>query len=186
MYLVVTLTHDLSWSQHVATIISKAHQRLGFIRHNLRGSPYKCRETAFIALTRSQLEYCFSIWDPILNKDSDSIEKVQRKAARWARGMYGSVSVTQLLKDLKWRPLADLRCDHRIILSYKILHGSVNTRPPPPRPWTSENQKELLELLEVFPTQTNLNVPGPRGSHHRSGIPLYSGQYPSGISCLLP
>ena len=52
----------------------------------------------------------------------------------------------------------------------------------PPRPWTLENQKEL----EVFPTQTNLNVPGPRGSHHRSGIPLYSGQYPSGISCLLP
>ena len=77
MYLGVTLTHDLSWSQHVATIVSKAHQRLGLIWHNLRGSPYKCQETAFIALTRSQLEYCSSIWDPILNKDSDSIEKVQ-------------------------------------------------------------------------------------------------------------
>ena len=129
VYLGVTLTHDLSWSQHVATIVSKAHQRLGFIRRNLRGSPYKCRETAFIALTRSQLEYCSSIWDPILNKDSDSIEKVQRKAARWARGQYGSISVTQLLKDLKWRPLADRRRDHRIILLYKILHGSVNIPP---------------------------------------------------------
>ena len=129
VYLGVTLTYDLSWSQHVATIVSKAHQRLGFIRRNLRGSPYKCRETAFIALTRSQLEYCSSIWDPILNKDSDSIEKVQRKAARWARGQYGSISVTQLLKDLKWRPLADRRRDHRIILLYKILHGSVNIPP---------------------------------------------------------
>ena len=129
VYLGVTLTHDLSWSQHVATTVSKAHQRLGFIRRNLRGSPYKCRETAFIALTRSQLEYCSSIWDPILNKDSDSIEKVQRKAARWARGQYGSISVTQLLKDLKWRPLADRRRDHRIILLYKILHGSVNIPP---------------------------------------------------------
>ena len=48
---------------------------------------------------------------------------------------------------------------------------------------TLENQKELLE---VFPTQTNSNGPGPRGSHLRFGIPLYSGQYPSGISYLPP
>ena len=40
MYLGVTLTLDLSWSQHVATIVNKAHQRLGFIRRNLRGSPF--------------------------------------------------------------------------------------------------------------------------------------------------
>ena len=53
----------------------------------------------------------------------------------------------------------------------------------PVRPWTLENQKELLE---VFPTQKNSNVPGPCGSHHRSGIPLYSRQYPSEISYLLP
>ena len=32
----------------------------------IRGSPYKRRETAYITLTRSQLEYCSSIWDPIL------------------------------------------------------------------------------------------------------------------------
>ena len=119
IYLGITLTHDLSWSQHVATIVSKAHL-LGFIRRNLRGSPYKCRETAFIAQTKSQLEYCSSIWDPILNKDSDSIEKVQRKAASWGHGQYGSVSVTQLLKDLKWRPLANRRRDHG--LSYYIKY----------------------------------------------------------------
>ena len=168
MYLGVTLTQDLSWSQHVATIVSKAHQQFCFIRHNLHGSPYKCQETTFIALTRSQLEYCSSIWDPIFNKDSDSIEKVQRKAACWARDQYGSISVTQLLKDLKWRPLADRRRDHWIILLYRILHGSVNIPPP-----TLENQKELLVM---FPTQTNSNVPGPCGSYHRSGIPLYSRQ----------
>ena len=87
---------------------------------------YKCRETAYITLTRSQLEYCSSIWDPIIIHDTDAIEKLQRKAARWARGQYGPTSIIQLLKDVKWRPFADWRRDHCIVLLYKILHGLVN------------------------------------------------------------
>ena len=121
MYLGVTLIHDLSWSQHVATIVSKAHQRLGFIRRNLRGSPYKCRETAFIALTRSQLEYCSSKY---LGPHSQQGLWLHRKGTEEGRSLGA-----WLLKDLKWRPLADRRRDHRIILLYKILQGSVNIHP---------------------------------------------------------
>ena len=114
MYLVVTLTHDFSWSKHIAIIMSKAHQWLGFIQHNLCGSPYKCHETNFMTLTRSQLEYCSSIWDHFLICDAVSIEKLQRKAAQWVPDWYGPTNATQLLKDLKWRPLADRWRDHRI------------------------------------------------------------------------
>ena len=103
MYLDVTLTHDLSWSQHIATMVSKAHQPLGFIQRNLRGSSYECRETAYIILTRAQLEYFTSIWDPILTHDSDPIEKLQRKTTQWAHGQFGPTSVTQLLKDVTRR-----------------------------------------------------------------------------------
>ena len=148
---------DIPWTmKYVATIVSKAHQRLGFIRRNLRGSTYKCRETAFIALTRSQLEYCSSISDPILNKDSDSIEKVQRKAARWARGQYGSISVTQLLapgnptlwrgvpvasmqksfgwSGRDWKPLKKLPipckfCTYRFIRYSSTCYGKVRIYP---------------------------------------------------------
>ena len=39
-------------------------------------------------------------------------------------------SVTQLLKGLKWRPLADRRRYHRIIvLLFKLIHGLVNISP---------------------------------------------------------
>ena len=126
MYLDVTLTHDLSWSQHIATMVSKAHQPLGFIQRNLRGSSYECRETAYIILTRAQLEYFSSIWDPILTHDSDPIEKLQRKTTQWAHGQFGPTSVTQLLKDVTRRPLVYPQHDHHVVLLYKILHGLVN------------------------------------------------------------
>ena len=48
------------------------------------------------------MEYAAAIWDTTIQKDIDSLERVQRKAARWARGQYGEVSVTALLKELGW------------------------------------------------------------------------------------
>ena len=128
-YLGITLSDDLSWSPHIASLATKAHQRLGFIKRNLRGSPYKCRETAYISLVRSQLDYCGSIWDPHLKRDSDTIEKIQRKAARWAKGQYGRISVTDLLRELKWQSMADRRRDQRITLLYKIVNSYISIDP---------------------------------------------------------
>ena len=105
--------------------MSKAHQRLGFIRRNLRGSPYAYRAIAYKSLVRSQLEYCCTIWDTDKKSDINNIERVQRKSARWAKGVYGECSVTQLLRDLKWEDLSNRRRDYRLTLFYKIL-----TKPP--------------------------------------------------------
>ena len=128
-YLGVLISNDLSWSQHISTVVHKAHQRLGFVRRNLRGSPYQYRNIAYQSLVRSQLEYAAAVWDPSLTGETNSIEMVQRKAARWARGKYGTVSVTALLKDLGWAELADRRQSQRLTLLYKILHDLIAIPP---------------------------------------------------------
>ena len=107
----------------------KAHQRLGFVHRNLRGAPYKYRETAYQCLVRSQLEYCATVWDPTLKKDINSLEQVQRKAARWACGECGVASVTGLLKKLGWSELADRRWHQRLTLIYKTLHKLIAIPP---------------------------------------------------------
>ena len=71
-YLGITLTDDLKWSTHVKQTSTKAHQRLGFVKRNLKGSPYKHREMAYTSLVRSPIspmEYCGAIWDPVLKRD---------------------------------------------------------------------------------------------------------------------
>ena len=40
-YLGVTLSNDLEWSKHIATMTNKANSKLSFLRRNLKGCPEK-------------------------------------------------------------------------------------------------------------------------------------------------
>ena len=133
-YLGVTLSNNYGsrssqWKPHILDTISRANQRLGFLRRNLRGSPYRLRETAYVTLVRSSLEYCGAIWDPSGKEEIDSLEVIQRRAARWARGAHGIISITALLRDLGWLSLADRRRNQRLCIFYKILHGDLDIPP---------------------------------------------------------
>jgi len=125
-YLGALISHDLSFSNHINTITAKANSMLGFLRRNLKYCPESLKNTAYISLVRSKLEYACCIWDPYLKKDVDKIEKTQRKGARFVKREYGQqVSVEGLLRDLKWEPLQSRRKHTRIIMFYKIINGVV-------------------------------------------------------------
>ena len=61
--------------------MSKANQKLGFIKRNLKASPQELKRLAYISLVQSGMEYASTVWDPHLSKDKDSMERVQRRAA---------------------------------------------------------------------------------------------------------
>ena len=90
---------------------------------------------------RSTLEYAATIWDPYYIRDIDSLEQVQRRAARFTTGDYHTTSsVTAMLAELGWKRLEDRRKDLRLALLYKIVHGHVavrvdalNLEPPDPK-----------------------------------------------------
>ena len=55
------------------------------------------------------------------------MEKVQRKAACWVKSKYSRTdSVTRLLEELKWAPLADRRRHQKLCLFHKIHTSAVN------------------------------------------------------------
>ena len=125
-YLGLSFSSDLSWSNHVDQVAKKAYQKLGFVRRNLQGAPKRSKSTAYTCLIRPGMEYAAPIWDPYLQKDIASLEKVQRKAARWVKSDYSSrSSVTSMLNDLKWEPLADRRKTSKLGLFHKIHHKEV-------------------------------------------------------------
>ena len=87
-YLEVTLSTDLEWSKHIATMTNKANSKLSFLRRNMKGCPEKLKQTTYFSLVCSFMEYGATVWDPYPKYNRDKIERVQRRAARFVKSRY--------------------------------------------------------------------------------------------------
>ena len=77
-------------------------------------------ETAYFSLVRSFLEYSATIWRLCQKYNSDKLEMVQRKAARFVKG---SMKCLKALKQHTWI-LQSKRCENsRPILFYKFINN---------------------------------------------------------------
>ena len=139
-YLGVTLTHELSWSTHANLVATKANRTLGFLRHKLCKCPVALRETAYISMVHSVLEYAYlgpalakGLWPAGLSAVTcDQLDRVQWRAVRFTCGDYCSrASVTQMLAKLGWWGLECQRKDLRLALLSKVIKGHVAVIPAP-------------------------------------------------------
>ena len=125
-YLGVMLSDELNWSPHINSVTTSANSTLGFIRRNLKQCPKDLKGLAYLSLVRSKLEYAASVWDPHHTPDTNKLEQVQRRAARFVCNNYSPYSsVTQMLSDLGWQQLKDRRKHIRLALFYKIVHHLI-------------------------------------------------------------
>ena len=123
-YLGVTLSNELEWLKHIATMTNKANSKISFLRHNLKGCPEKLKQTAYVSFIRSFMEYGVTVWDTYQKYNSDKVERVQRRAASFVKSWYtGYCSVSEMLQVLGWTPISQRRQEARFILVYKIING---------------------------------------------------------------
>jgi ribonuclease P/MRP protein subunit RPP40 len=71
----VYLTHNLNYTTHINSIISKAFKLLGFLkRTSSEFSNVRAIKALFVSLVRSQLEYASQVWSPHQGYLIDKIE----------------------------------------------------------------------------------------------------------------
>lgn len=131
-YLGVTISDDLHWHHQSNLVAKKVNTTLHVISRNLRYCPRKTRSLAYCTLVRPKLEYCASVWDPYQQQDVDTLERINRRAARVVYNKTWrdrDVSPTALLEDLGWGQLSDRRRQQRLSLMYRITHGLVAVPP---------------------------------------------------------
>ena len=127
-YLGIIIQNDLSSSQQVASAAKKANSTLHLISRNLRHCPRATRVLAYTTLVRPKVEYCASVWDPHLQGDIDTLEMVQKRAARtvYNKGWrQRDVSPTALIQELGWRSLKERRHHIRLCMMFKIMKGLI-------------------------------------------------------------
>ncbi|XP_071123594.1 uncharacterized protein [Mytilus edulis] len=124
-YLGITITDDLSWNLHINNIVASANQAQGMLSRNIQKLRNKLTPILSTHL-RPRVEYSAAIWDPHTQENTDKIERVQRRAARYIFNNYSNESsVTSMISKLNWIPLYQRRVNIRLCLFYKIVNGLV-------------------------------------------------------------
>lgn len=93
-YLGVLVRYQLSFTERVRTTISKASGSLYMLMRILKHASSTAKRTAYFSICLPLLEYASEIWNPALKYLIVDMEKINRKAYRWA---YGAKNTIQYL-----------------------------------------------------------------------------------------
>ena len=85
-YLGVTINNKLKWEDHISEVTAKASGILNLLRRTMWGCHRDAKTRAYAALVHPILEYSVPVWAPHEQKHVDTMEKEQRRAARWVSG----------------------------------------------------------------------------------------------------
>ena len=122
-YLGILISSDLSWSQHIQDVCSKARKIIGLIyRRYYQYSDSSTLLQLYISLVRPHVEYAVPVWDPYMVQDIQSLESVQKFALRtcskqWDRGYF------ELLETFNIPTLENRRLYLKLCHLFKIVHG---------------------------------------------------------------
>jgi len=148
----VLLDKTMSFTTHINATIFKASKMLNFVKRNLSSCLKSIKEKAYLSLVRPTLEYASSVWDPYQSVHITSIEKIQKRAARWVLHDYSRhSSVTSMLQKLQWPSLESRRMKARLCLIYKAKNNLIALRIS--QHYQTRNFLFFLGVSAVLPSQ---------------------------------
>ena len=131
----IIINDKLKWGTHCLNIISKANQRLGFVRRTCHFS--KCtkqRRVLYLALVRSIFEYCSPVWHPHTLTHIEQFEALQKRAIKWIlKEPFISYTDSDFLNKQRSLELMPMRYKFIItdlILFHNIVHETINIKLP--------------------------------------------------------
>ena len=170
-YLGVTLTENLSWNARVDQVTKKANNSLAFLRRNLSSCPSHIKAKSYQTMVRPVVEYASSAWDPHTDRNTEKLEAVQRRAARFVTGDYHTTSsVSDMISNLGWESLQHRRTEAKLVMMYRITFGLIDiTATTLLHPATLNTRGNSMRYLQPY-CRTDLY----RCSFFPSGIRLWN------------
>ena len=113
-YLGIYKDSKLAFNTHVDAIEKKANSTHAFLAINIPWCCRKVKQVAYTTYIRPTVEYASPVWDPHTKRNTNKIEMVQRRCARYVTGNFDRTSsVTSLLNSLSRPALEERRRQYR-------------------------------------------------------------------------
>ena len=118
----VSLTSNLSWDTQTQKVVNKANKIVGFLKRNVGPGNKEVFSRLYKALVIPILEYAVPLWSPYLQKNIDALERVQRRASKYALPMSSRDSpYGERLAMLGWSSLQSRRSYLSLLECYKTI-----------------------------------------------------------------
>ncbi len=104
---------------------NKARGMLYFIKRSFACLTKEVFAPLYSALVRPHLEYAIQANCPYLKKDINHLERTQRAATRWVKGLRG-LTYEERLQALKLQPLGKRRLRNDLVQTLKILYNHID------------------------------------------------------------
>ena len=126
-YLGIVISSDLSWSNHIKGIASKARKQIGLLyRWFYKHAHQDTLRALYVALIRPHLEYGVPVWDSHLLKDINVLEAVQRFATKVCVKSWNTLDYQERLDKLHLDTLQKRRSVSKLCHLFKAVHGLSN------------------------------------------------------------
>ena len=112
-YLGIILHSDLNCTDNAIHTVKKARKALHFIMRMLKKGNSNTKSLAYTALVRPILDYGAACWDPYREGQIHALDRVQKKAAKFAH----------LTNESNWETLSQRRKISRICTLFKAYSG---------------------------------------------------------------
>ena len=127
-YLGVHINSRLCWKSHIASTIRKANSTLFLLQRGLVGAPTKVKMLSYTSIVRPILEYASQVWSPEFKTLSNQLEKVQRRAIRWAYKIHKFDSVSDAMQKHNITSLFDRRIEADIAFLRRLEFGDYQLK----------------------------------------------------------
>jgi hypothetical protein len=124
----VIINDDLSFRDHINSIVSKARQRTSVLLRGFVSRRLDIMRTAFVTYVRPLLEYNSVVWNPSQKQFIDLIENVQRSFSKRIPSL-SLLSYHERLAFLNLEPLELRRLRFDLTYYYKVLHNLTPLTP---------------------------------------------------------
>ena len=120
----VMISNDLKWRSQVEAAATKANRVFGIFKRVFQCRSPRLWQTLYKTYIRPHLEFAIQAWSPYLEKDIETLEKVQRRVTKHIHGL-SNLEYDERLKTLRWMRLRARRERGDVILAFQYLHGNV-------------------------------------------------------------